>query len=577
MATSGLYGSSTGGVIQAEPGAETTGLYGSTVKFGVTGPTGPTGPSGPTGPTGALGPTGPTGPTGATGPTGSASTVAGPTGPTGPTGAQGIQGDAGPTGPTGNQGSQGVTGPTGATGPQGIQGVTGPTGPQGLQGNTGPTGPTGDQGIAGNTGPTGPTGALGPTGPAGSGAGDVLGPASSTDNALVRFDGTTGKLLQNSLMTLGDDGQLENAAFLRLQTSPGVSPTAAGSLSWNSGDSTADLILNADVTLQVGQENIALSYNGSGSTISKGQVVAVAGAQGQRPSLMLADASSEATSAPTFGFATQSIANGAEGFVTTFGVVRGFDTSAVAAGDDIYLSTTAGGFTATRPLAPNHTVFLGWVIKSHASSGEIFVNINNGWELNELHNVYISGPTQGQALTYDATAGYWTNTTAVGPTGPTGAAGIAGPTGPTGSNGIDGPTGPTGPTGTAGIDGPTGPTGPTGANGTNGPTGPTGAGASFAITNDTTTTTNIYPALLAATTGTPAGIYTSDAQYLFKPSTGELSVKAPRASNGIEINSATVSSNYTIAVGDNGLSAGPVTVNTGTSVTISSGSVWTVV
>jgi hypothetical protein len=184
------------------------------------------------------------------------------------------------------------------------------------------------------------------------------------------------------------------------------------------------------------------------------------------------------------------------------------------------------------------------------------------------------------SVVFTATQVMYTQVGPTGATGPTGsngangATGPTGPTGPTGSNGIDGPTGPTGPAGTAGIDGPTG---PTGANGTNGPTGPTGAGASFAITNDTTTTTNIYPALLAATTGTPAGIYTSDAQYLFKPSTGELSVKAPRASNGIEINSATVSSNYTIAVGDNGLSAGPVTVNTGTSVTISSGSVWTVV
>jgi hypothetical protein len=101
------------------------------------------------------------------------------------------------------------------------------------------------------------------------------------------------------------------------------------------------------------------------------------------------------------------------------------------------------------------------------------------------------------------------------------------------------------------------------------------AGAS--LSNDTATSTNLYPLFAAATSGTPTTLYTSNAQYLFKPSTGELSVKAPRASNGIEINSATVSSNYTIASGDNGLSAGPVTVDSGTSVTISSGSVWTVV
>ena len=98
-----------------------------------------------------------------------------------------------------------------------------------------------------------------------------------------------------------------------------------------------------------------------------------------------------------------------------------------------------------------------------------------------------------------------------------------------------------------------------------------------AISNDTSTATNLYPLFAAATTGTAASVYTSNAQYLFKPSTGELSVKAPRASNGILVNSISVGSDYTIATGDNGLSAGPVSVASGISVTISSGSVWTVV
>jgi hypothetical protein len=97
------------------------------------------------------------------------------------------------------------------------------------------------------------------------------------------------------------------------------------------------------------------------------------------------------------------------------------------------------------------------------------------------------------------------------------------------------------------------------------------------LSNDTTTASNLYPLFAAATSGTPTTIYTSNAQYLFKPSTGELSVKAPRASNGIVVNSATISSDYTIATGDNGMSAGPVSVNSGITVTVSSGSVWTVV
>jgi hypothetical protein len=98
-----------------------------------------------------------------------------------------------------------------------------------------------------------------------------------------------------------------------------------------------------------------------------------------------------------------------------------------------------------------------------------------------------------------------------------------------------------------------------------------------AISNDTTTATNLYPLFASATTGTASSVFTSNAQYLFKPSTGELSVKAPRASNGIVVNSATISSDYTIATGDNGMSAGPVAVNSGITVTVSSGSTWVVV
>lgn len=464
-----------------------TGIQGNTGPTGPTGAQGNVGNTGPTGPTGAQGIQGPTGPTGAqgiqgnTGPTGPTGSQ-GNTGPTGPTGAQGIQGDTGPTGPTGAQGNTGPTGPTGSQGAQGNTGPTGPTGPTGADSTVaGPTGPTGSTGNTGNTGPTGPTGALGPTGPAGSGSGDVLGPGASTDNAIVRWDGTSGTLIQNSGVVLDDNDEFNNTAAVSFDTTATVAPAVA-KLQWDDGDGTLAVRLKGgNVDLQIGQENIALSYNNSASTIAKGKVVAVNGAQGQRPAVVLADADSEPLSAATLGVTSESIASGAEGFVTTFGVLRGIDTSAYAAGTPIWLSQTAGEFTSTKPVAPAHLVFLGWVIKSNASSGEIFIHINNGWELDELHNVYIDNPTQGQALTYNATAGYWTNTTAVGPTGPTGATGSAGPTGPTGDIGAVGPTGPTGsqgvagPTGPTGNTGSTGPTGPTGTQGVSGPTGPTGA------------------------------------------------------------------------------------------------------
>lgn len=97
-----------------------------------------------------------------------------------------------------------------------------------------------------------------------------------------------------------------------------------------------------------------------------------------------------------------------------------------------------------------------------------------------------------------------------------------------------------------------------------------------AISNDTSTATNLYPLFAAATSGTASSVYTSNAQYLFKPSTGELSVKAPVAANGIVINSDQVTSDYTIATGTNGFSVGPVTVASGVSVTVASGQRWLV-
>ena len=97
-----------------------------------------------------------------------------------------------------------------------------------------------------------------------------------------------------------------------------------------------------------------------------------------------------------------------------------------------------------------------------------------------------------------------------------------------------------------------------------------------ALSNDTTTATNVYPVFAAATTGTPATIYTSNSKLLYKPSTGELAVTAPIAANGLVLNATTVATSYTIASGFNACSVGPVTVSGGVVVTITSGQRWLV-
>jgi len=97
-----------------------------------------------------------------------------------------------------------------------------------------------------------------------------------------------------------------------------------------------------------------------------------------------------------------------------------------------------------------------------------------------------------------------------------------------------------------------------------------------ALSNDTSTATDVYPLFANATTGTASTLFTGNAFLLYKPSTGELKARVPVASNGIVVNSQTVATSYTIAAGYSGSSAGPITVASGAVVTVSSGSRWVV-
>ena len=98
-----------------------------------------------------------------------------------------------------------------------------------------------------------------------------------------------------------------------------------------------------------------------------------------------------------------------------------------------------------------------------------------------------------------------------------------------------------------------------------------------AISNDTTTSTNVYPLFANATSGTALTVYTGNAKLLYKPSTGEFTSSVVTAGNGIFVNSQTVATSYTIAAGYSAMSSGPVTVASGQSVTVASGSRWVVV
>lgn len=249
----------------------------------------------------------------------------------------------------------------------------------------------------------------------GAGNGDVVGPGSSTDNALVRFDGTTGKLVQNSVATLTDTGTLDTANaildYLQIDTAATPPTVVEGTLAWDSGNGTAELGLKGgNVTLLIGEQQYTRVYNDTASTITKGQVVYISGAQGNRVAVKLARANSELTSKDTIGLVAESITAGAEGWVINAGSLYKLNTNSLTAGDTIYLSpTTAGAYTSTKPVAPDHTVILGFVQRVSTTVGSIYIKVDNGYELDELHNVLIASPINGDLLQYQ-TSGLWQNT-----------------------------------------------------------------------------------------------------------------------------------------------------------------------
>jgi hypothetical protein len=148
--------------------------------------------------------------------------------------------------------------------------------------------------------------------------------------------------------------------------------------------------------------------NASGSTITKGQVVYVAGADGTNALIALSTASSEAGSSKTLGIAANTMTNNAFGYIIENGQLSNIDTSAATAGSSVWLGTTPGSFVFDAPPAePNHSVYLGVVTKANVSTGEILVKVQNGYELNELHDVFTTGVSTSLPLVYSSTSSGW--------------------------------------------------------------------------------------------------------------------------------------------------------------------------
>ena len=171
------------------------------------------------------------------------------------------------------------------------------------------------------------------------------------------------------------------------------------------GDGSIQLFPPVDIATKV----VATVRNQTGGTIPAGSVVYITGAAGNKAVVSLASNSSEITSSNTYGVLQADIANNSNGIVVITGQVAGLDTSAFTEGATLWLGMIPGTYTSTKPQAPAHLVRVGVVTRSHHNQGSIDVTIQNGFEIEELHNVLINGVANNDVLVYDSTQHLWIN------------------------------------------------------------------------------------------------------------------------------------------------------------------------
>lgn len=375
----------------------------------------------------------------------------------------------------------------------------------------------------------------------------------TTTNAMKVWDGTMWLAayasLSGALIATNNLSDLTSASTARTNLGLGTAATTnstayATAAQGTTADAAVATIESADgsvslsrvgntVDLSVGiagstSNLIAPVRNQTGSTLTKGTVVYISGASGNKALVSKSQANSESTSSGTFGMVNADINNNSNGYVTISGIVSGLNTSEYADGTVLYLSpTVAGGYTSTKPSAPNHMVYIGTVTYSHANQGAIQTRIQNGYELDELHNVAISSLADGQLLTWEASTSLWKNKEA--------------------------PVSLPSQTGHSGeyltTDGTT---------------------ASWAAVNVTPALDDLTDVTITTAATNDVLTYNGTAWVNSAPSGGG----GGAASNGIFQNATTVTANETISSGNNGFSVGPMTVASGVTVTVAAGQRW---
>ena len=249
--------------------------------------------------------------------------------------------------------------------------------------------------------------------------------STNVQDAIDELAGTSSAPNLTTVLTAGNSASnLDIIDLDKLDFNTATTDTAGeGQFCWNDTLGTLNLGLKGGNTiLNVGQQIIARVVNKTTPLVpltkAGYQVVLVAGATGQRLSVKLAKADNDANSAGTLGIVAENIAVNQEGFIVSVGQLTQINTTGSLQGetwndgDLLYLSPTIfGAVTNVKPSAPFHEVRLGYVEYKHAIHGKIYVKIDNGYEIDELHNVDINSPANNEGLFYNLATLTWQNKT----------------------------------------------------------------------------------------------------------------------------------------------------------------------
>ena len=196
---------------------------------------------------------------------------------------------------------------------------------------------------------------------------------------------------------------------IKLGTTPVGEAWGAGNVFYDAVNRCMAVQCGPETTLQVGQEAVVLVQNNTGSTLANGHAVYVTGANGDIPYVAHAQANDIAKTS-ILGILTQDILDGQTGFATTRGIIHDVNTSGFAAGDILYLDpATPGHFTNVKPEPPNYVVRLGRALVINATTGSIYSQPVEQTLVQDLLDVKIVSPQDGQRLTYDTVLSRWIN------------------------------------------------------------------------------------------------------------------------------------------------------------------------